>query len=72
LKDVGEDTGFLRDPVIQKANYLMGGNYNIQIDAKGAILYCAFNGAKFAGDKKQKPFGLPSFVAIRIPETERK
>jgi len=63
---------FLRYPVIQKANYLIGGNYNMQIDSKGAILYCVFNGAKFAGDRKQKVFGLPSFVAIAIPETERK
>lgn len=63
---------FLRDPVIQKANYLIGGSYNMQIDAKGAVLYCAFNGEKFAGDKKRKPFGLPSFVSIAIPEAERK
>ncbi len=63
---------FLRDSMIQKATYFIGGNYNMQMDSKGAILYCAFNGAKYSGKKNLNAFGLPSLVVIKIPESERK
>ncbi len=63
---------FLRDSMIKKAAYFIGGTYSMQIDSKGAILYCVFNGAKHTAAKNLKAFGLPSFVAIKIPEAERK
>ncbi|HJZ13261.1 MAG TPA: hypothetical protein VJ521_13985 [Acidobacteriota bacterium] len=63
---------FLREALINESKYYIGGNYNMQIDPKGATLYCTFNGANFTQQKNLKPFGLPSVVVITIPEAERK
>ncbi|MCI0606643.1 hypothetical protein L0156_26970 [bacterium] len=63
---------FLRDSLMNKANYFITGNYNMRIDPKGATLYCTFNGSKNTSGKKQEEFGLPSLVVIHIPESERK
>jgi hypothetical protein len=64
----GKVLAFLRDPLQQKFNYMIGGTYNLQIDASGARLYITFNGA--AGTARSA-FGKPSVVVLHIPQSER-
>jgi hypothetical protein len=59
---------FLQQPLLKKAGYHITGNYNIQIDSKGAVLYCTFNGSK----KPPEKFGMPGVVVITIPASERR
>lgn len=66
---------FLAPAMDQAFNYVPGGTYGVKISADGATLYVNFNG--HAGDairpKKMRPngFGLCSFAAIHIPDSER-
>ena len=62
---------FLRDPLKKAAGYYIAGNYNMQIDSKGEVLYCTFNGSKYTPNKDQETFGLPSIVTVKIPKAER-
>ena len=58
-------------PALRKDGYCIAGNYNLQIDSKGSNLYAVFNGARISEGKNQKTFGLPAFVKIVIPPSER-
>jgi hypothetical protein len=58
-------------PGLRKNGYCIAGNYNLQIDSKGANIYAVFNGARIATGKNQPTFGLPAFVKITIPASER-
>ncbi|MCA9117452.1 MAG: hypothetical protein KDA79_20420 [Planctomycetaceae bacterium] len=66
---------FLADTLEQKIGYVPGGTYGIKLSADGGTLYVNLNG--HATDKlrpaNMKPigFGLTSFAAIHIPESER-
>jgi hypothetical protein len=62
---------FLHNPLLTRGYYL-GGSYNLQIDPRGEVLYAVFNGARAGGGKKQKSFGLPALIVIKIPASERK
>ncbi len=62
---------FLRDPLIKATSYYIAGNYNMQIDSKGEVLYCTFNGSDYTPNKDQETFGLPSIVTVKIPSIER-
>jgi hypothetical protein len=62
---------FLHDPLLTKG-YNLAGNYSLQIDPRGEVLYTVFNGAKLSGKKKELKFGLPALVVIKIPASERK
>jgi hypothetical protein len=62
---------FLLQSLIKEAGYFIAGNYNMQIDAKGAVLYCTFNGSKQIPGKDSVEFGLPAVVVIHIPQSER-
>jgi hypothetical protein len=63
---------FLLDEMTRRVNYYIGGTYNMQLDGKGDTLYCTFNGSRIVKGKDPKPFGQPSLVILRIPESERK
>ena len=63
---------FLLQPFIKEAGYFIAGNYNMQIDPKGAVLYATFNGSKYSPGKEPQEFGLPAVVVVHIPENERK
>jgi hypothetical protein len=59
---------FLKEPLLQKFKYTVGGTYNLQIDAKGERLFFTFNGA----DPGQKgTFGHPAVVVVHVPASER-
>lgn len=66
---------FLRNAFEPATDYVPGGTYGIKLSADGSTLYVDLNG--HAGDStrpaKMKPsgFGLTSFAAIHIPESER-
>jgi len=62
---------FLHNPLLTKGYYL-GGSYNLQIDPRGEVLYCVFNGSHVTAAEKQNAFGLPALVVIKIPASERK
>jgi hypothetical protein len=60
---------FLQQPLHEKLDWQIGGTYNVQIDAKGATLYCTFNGA---APGARSPFGRPAVVVLHIPASERR
>ncbi len=62
---------FLHQPVLEKADYYIAGNYNLRIDPQGATLYGTFNGSKPILEKDPQEFGLPCVVVIKIPKSER-
>ena len=62
---------FLHEPLVSKGYYL-GGSFNLRLDQRGETLYTVFNGSRITGEKKQKAFGLPALVIIKIPASERK
>jgi hypothetical protein len=66
---------FLAPTLAEEADYVPGGTYGMKLSADGSTLYVNFNG--HASDairpSSMKPigFGLTSFMAIHIPESER-
>lgn len=66
---------FLAPALEKEIGYVPGGTYGIKLSADGSQLYINFNGhpAEALRPKKMVPngFGLTSFVAFHIPESER-
>ncbi len=62
---------FLHEPLMSRGYYL-GGSFNVRLDPRGEVLYTVFNGSRITGEKKQKSFGLPALIIIKIPASERK
>ncbi len=66
---------FLAPTFEEKCQYVPSGTYGVAISADGGTLYVNFNGhpADAIRPAKMKPigFGLTSFAAIEIPESER-
>ena len=58
---------FLRDPLQQKFNYMIGGTYNMQIDPTGAQCTSPLMGRL----GRRSAFGKPAVVVIHLPKTER-
>jgi hypothetical protein len=68
---------FLRDALQEKARYTPGGSYGVKLSADGSTLYANLNGhatdpAVRHPKMRENSFGLTGFVAIHIPEEERK
>ncbi len=59
----------------KQIDYVPGGTYGMKLSADGATLYVNFNGHAAdeirPGNMKPIGFGLCSFAAIHIPESER-
>ena len=66
---------FLADAMAEQIGYVPGGTYGIKVSADGATLFVNFNGHPVDGLRPShlRPigFGLCSFAAIHIPESER-
>jgi hypothetical protein len=66
---------FLAQVLEDRIDYVPGGTYGIKVSRDGATLYVNFNGhaADPIRPANMKPigFGLCSFVAINIPQSER-
>ena len=66
---------FLAPAMEDQLGYVPGGTYGVMLSDDGSTLYVNFNG--HAGDSirpsNMRPigFGLTSFMAIHIPESER-
>jgi hypothetical protein len=59
---------FLKEPLLEKLKYNIGGTYNLQIDGRGEQLFFTFNGAN-PGQKGT--FGQPAVVVVHVPVAER-
>ncbi|NQV26163.1 MAG: DUF2920 family protein [Rhodopirellula sp.] len=66
---------FLAEPMADEIGYVPGGTYGIKLSADGGTLFVNFNGHPVDGRRPShlRPigFGLCSFAAIHIPESER-
>lgn len=65
---------FLSEPFIQHFGYDPGGTYGIKITPDGSTLYVNLNGSAAEAIRpkgNRQGFGLTSFAAIHIPESER-
>jgi predicted esterase/streptogramin lyase len=66
---------FLAPSIKKRHGYVPAGTYGVKVTPDGSTLYVNFNGHPVAGLRpaRMKPngFGLCSFIAIHIPETER-
>ena len=64
--------GFLRDAFEKLHSYTPAGSYGVKMSADGSTLYVNFNGSHVPTPQRHQPaFGLTSFAAIHIPESER-
>jgi sugar lactone lactonase YvrE len=67
---------FLRPALEEQHDYVPGGTYGMKISADGSTLFVNLNGhlsdrVRHPGMKDSGGFGLTSFLAIHIPESER-
>ena len=66
---------FLADPFAEAWGYVPAGTYGIKLSADGSTLYVNFNGHAIdelrPSRMRANGFGLCSFTAIHIPESER-
>lgn len=66
---------FLAEPMTDQIGYVPGGTYGIKLSSDGGTLYANFNGHPIDGLRPSRlraiGFGLCSFAAIHIPESER-
>jgi len=66
---------FLYEPMNKAFNYAPGGTYGMKITADGSTIYVGLNGSPSDSIRPEglgAGFGLTSFAAIHIPESERK
>jgi sugar lactone lactonase YvrE len=67
---------FLGKAFLDATGYTPGGTYGVKLSADGSTLYANLNG--HGSDKDRHPkmrangFGLTSFIAVHIPESERR
>lgn len=66
---------FLADTMAEQIGYVPGGTYGIKLSADGGTLFVNFNGHPVDGMRPSRlrpiGFGLCSFAAIHIPQSER-
>jgi hypothetical protein len=66
---------FLAEPMAEQIGYVPGGTYGIKLSSDGSTLFANFNGHPVDGLRPSRlraiGFGLCSFAAIHIPESER-
>lgn len=64
--------GFMREAFETLYDYVPAGTYGTKMSADGATVYVNFNGSHVpTPPRHQAAFGLTSFAAIHIPESER-
>lgn len=59
---------FLRAAVQEQTGFYLGGTYNVMISRDGTTVYVGFNGTQ----DRERNFGDQAFVAVRVPESERR
>ena len=63
---------FMREAFEKLHSYVPSGSYGVKMSADGSTLYVNFNGSHVpVPQRHQLAFGLTSFAAIHIPESER-